>query len=103
NTACAVEICMRQCNCKLLSTETAEQIVRAQHAGAYGSELLEHCIADRVTIKIVDAREVVDVEHQQTQAFIVAASTGKLGLQARQEGSTTANPRQHIGIGQLRQ
>jgi hypothetical protein len=67
---------------ELLASETADDVAAAHHRAHRLGELAQHLVADAVAVDVVDALEVVDVEHQHRDRVVRPARAGQLGAQA---------------------
>ncbi len=63
----------------------------------------QHRIAGRVSIGVVDLLEMVDVEHEQGEAGVLALATGQLFGQGSHEGAAVEQVGQGVGCRQVAQ
>ena len=67
---------------ELLAAEPADDVGAAHGLRQLARERTEHLVAGAVPVHVVDALEVVDVEHQHRDGVVNAAGTAQLGAQA---------------------
>ncbi|MNP01980.1 hypothetical protein D3C76_938130 [compost metagenome] len=82
---------------ELLSAQTTEHIGAAQTLTDALAQAAQHMIAHRMTKLVVDAFEVIDIQHDDRQVLIVALSALKLDLQTLLEIAPVMDTGQRVG------
>ena len=67
---------MRQHNRELLAAKASEYVPATQLCRNLTGELLEHPVARRMSVVVVDALEMVEIEHQQGAGNALAREAG---------------------------
>ena len=88
----------RQDHGKLLAADATDRVGRAGDALQHLGEELEHVVALAVAADIVDALEVVDVEHQQRDGVVRAAGAVELRAQALMEVAVVVEAGQRVCV-----
>jgi len=89
---------MRQQRRELLAAGAREQVVRTQLLQAGPGQELQGLVADVVAVVVVDALEVVDVQHQQRQRIPDPARARQLALAEQVEMPAVEGAGQHVGM-----
>ena len=76
---------------------------RRDPAGQCLCDLRQQRVAQRVAVSVVDAFQVVDVDHQQGGVRRVAGRPGELAFRGLEEAAPVERPGQIVGLSQLRQ
>src|SRR5207237_795064 len=63
---------VRQQDAEFLAAVTADQVAFAHHRAQGFSHLLQHLVADAVSVGVIDRLEVVDVHHHAAEAVAIA-------------------------------
>ena len=66
---------------ELLATEAAGHVGRAHACRKHVTEAPQYLISDRVPVPVIDAFEVVQVDHDQAERQVLAAQSRQLSLQ----------------------
>ena len=87
---------------ELLAAEPRRHVGRAAHGPQHVGEAPQHLVARVVAERVVDALEVVEVEHQQRQ-LAGGAERVEVGVDARLEAAAVAQPGQRVVGGEVAQ
>src|SRR5207302_861692 len=90
-------VARREDDAELLAAEPADDVGAAYRAAKRGREAAEHLVARPVAVDVVDALEVVDVEHQDGDRVVRAARSLELLAQAVVEGAAVVEAGQRVG------
>ena len=88
---------MRQDDCHLLASVARRDVGVARGLAQRPSNMLEHHIALRVAVSVVDRLEIVEVEHDQTDGVPVAANLLDFSLQQLLEAAMVRQTGQLVG------
>ena len=91
----------REDDCELLAADAADRVRAADDALEDLAEELEDAVTLAVAADVVDALEVVDVEHHQRDAVVRTARALELGAQPLVEVAVVVEARQRVGVRQV--
>ena len=83
---------------ELLAAEAADDVRSAQRHTQEVGEVAQNLVADAVPVDVVDALEVVDVEHQDRDRVARTARARQLGAQALVEVAVVVEAGQRVGL-----
>src|SRR5450759_5721955 len=83
-SAICITPCPRQDDEELLAAITQEHVPLSQDLPCRTHDGLQHPVADKVSVGVIDGLEVVEVEHQQAQGFAGPTRAAELLRQALQ-------------------
>ena len=83
---------------ELLAAEPADDVRATQRRAQQLGEIGQHLVARAVAVDVVDALEVVDVEHQHRDAVAGAVGARQLGAQPLVEVAVVVEAGQRVGL-----
>ncbi len=83
---------------ELFAADAADDVARAHERARELGQAHEDLVADRVAADVVDALELVDVEHQQGDRIAGAAGAHQLGAKALVEVAVVVEAGQRVGL-----
>ena len=84
---------------ELLAADAAHVVALAYHRPQDVGELGQHVVADGVAVDVVDALEVVQVEHHERDGRLLGARPQQLAAQALVEGAVVPEAGERIRLG----
>ncbi len=84
---------------KLLAAEAAEAVDLAHAVGHVAAEPLEHLVAHGVTMRVVDALEMVDIDHADTEHIGRTLAAGAFAIEHFHQPATVVQPGQVVAHG----
>jgi hypothetical protein len=96
----AQRVGVRQEDDELVAAEAAEQVGLAQRGGDRTRDLAQHQVAGQVSVQVVDALEVIDVNHQHRRRHRVAPAARPFTVGQHQELAPVVGAGQVVARGQ---
>ena len=88
---------------ELVAADARDQIGRAEPLAQHLGDRLEHRVAGRVAVRVVDLLEVVEVEHDDRARVAVADGAGERLDEARLEAAAVEQRGQQVVVGDERE
>ena len=93
---CSRVAAVRKQNGELLAAEPSDQIAVRQSVSGPLGEVRENAVTGHMSMRVVDALEVVQVEHQQADRRLCASRVGKFRFRVAEERTAREDPGQMV-------
>ena len=97
NFKCGGERTVRQHDGKLLAADAPDIVRRPQPGFERSDDALQHEIADRVTVAVVDRLEMIDVEYQAAQLAVAAPLPRHVTVRRIEKSAAAHGAREIVG------